>query len=83
MQERLAYLQALQTRTGEEIRSLHAELNHADFLAIPPSLVRKIIKVAEQRLLERRHGFRRSYVSAFAARIIAETGKMEIMCARQ
>lgn len=59
LQERLAYLQALQTRTAEEIRSLHVELNHAGILTISPSLVRRIIKAAEQRLLERGHGFRR------------------------
>lgn len=66
LQERLAYLQALQTRTGEEIRSLLAELNYAGTLAISPSLVRRVIKAAEERLLERGHGFRRSYVSVFA-----------------
>lgn len=83
LQERLAYLRALQTRTAEEIRSLHAELNCAGALTIPPSLVRRIIKVAEQRLLEQGHGFRRSYVSVFATRIIAEAGKVQIVRARQ
>lgn len=83
LQERLAYLRALQTRTAEEIRSLHAELNCAGALTIPPSLVRRIIKVAEQRLLERGHGFRRGYVSVFATRIIAEAGKVQIVRARQ
>lgn len=83
LQERLAYLQALQTRTAEEIRSLQAELNYAGTLAISPAMLRGIIKVAEQRLLERGHGFRRGYVSVFATRIIAESGKVQIVRARQ
>lgn len=51
LQERLAYLQALQTRTAEEIKCLQAELNHAGTLTISPSLIRRIINVAEQRIL--------------------------------
>lgn len=83
LQERLAYLRALQTRTAEEIRSLQAQLNHTGTLAISPAMLRGIIKAAEQRLLERGHGFRRSYVSVFANRIIAEAGKVQIVRARQ
>lgn len=83
LQERLAYLRALQTRTTEEIRSLQAELNHAGTLVISPSLLRGIIKAAEQRLLERGHGFRRSYVSVFAKQIVAEAGTVQIVRARQ
>jgi len=79
LQERLAYLQALQTRTAEEIRSLHAELNCAGTLAISPWLVRRVIKAAEERLLERGHGFRRGYVSVFAKQMAAEAGKVQIV----
>ena len=53
LQERLAYLQALQTRTAEEIRSLHAELNHVRTQTISPATLGRIIKVAEERLLDR------------------------------
>jgi len=83
LQERLAYLRALQTRTAKEIGGLQVQLNHAGTMAISPSLQRGIIKAAEQRLLERGHGFRRSYVSVFATRIIAEAGKVQIVRARQ
>lgn len=75
LQERLAYLRALQTRTTEEIRNLQAELNHAGTLAISPLLVRRIIKAAEQRLRERGHGFRRSYSSFFAKQIVLRREK--------
>lgn len=82
LQERLAYLRALQTRTAKEIRSLQVELNHAGTLAISPSLVRRVIKAAEERLLERGHGFRRSYLSVFAKQIVTEAGTVQIMRAR-
>jgi len=78
LQERLTYLRALQTRTAVEIRSLHAGLNYAGTLAIPPSLVRKIVKAAEQRFLERGHGFRRNYAHVIAGQISVEAGVVRI-----
>lgn len=80
LQERLAYLRALQARTAEEIASLQAELDRAGTVTVSASMLSAVIETAGQRLLERGDGFRRGYASAFAARMVAEADKVRITC---
>ncbi len=82
LQERLAYLRALQARTAEETASLQAELDRAGAVTISVSMLSAVIEKAGQRLLERGDGFRRGYASAFAARIVAGAGKVRITCSQ-
>ncbi|WP_018632941.1 recombinase family protein [Neomegalonema perideroedes] len=80
LQERLAYLRALQARTAEEVVSLQAELDRAGAMTVSASMLSAVIKMAGQRLFERGDGFRREYASAFAGRIVAEADKVRITC---
>jgi site-specific DNA recombinase len=78
LQERLTSLRSLQARTAEETATLQAELDRVGAVTISASMLSAIIEKAGQRLLVRGDGFRRGYASAFAARIVAETGKVRI-----
>ncbi len=77
---RVAYLRSLQARTAEETASLQAELDRVGTVTISASMLRAVIEKTGQRLLERGDGFRRRY--AFAGRIVAQAGKVQITCAK-
>lgn len=78
LQERLAYLRALQARTEEGIKRIRDGLDGANAQTVTPSLLCKFVKTAQQRILKKGNGFRRSYAHAVVNKIIVEAGQVQI-----
>ncbi len=79
LQERLAYLRALQIRTDEGIKRIRDGLERANAQAVTPSLLCKFAETAQQRIMKKGNGFRRSYTHAVVNKIVVEAAQARIV----